>query len=119
MYLEGQGTQRYGPGTGLIQRISWTTGQEAQMQGLGDCGCGCDRCGGLGLFDSGWDVSTWGLPEWGVVTVAAYMVGSTLFTTKRAARSLAAIPGRRRAKKAEYHRTMAKRLSSKSRGGLF
>lgn len=77
--------------------------------GIGDCGgngsmatC-CDSCAhggscgrGLGLFDSGWDISTWGWQEWAIVALGGYMLFSTVSTTGRAARGLAAIPAKRR-----------------------
>lgn len=38
--------------------------------GGGDsCSCGCSK--GMGLFDSGTDISGWGLPEWGVIGLGA------------------------------------------------
>lgn len=59
-------------------------------RGMGTCNCsgglGCKCGGGLGLFDSGMDPSGWGLPEFGIVALGGYMLMSTLFTTKRAAR---------------------------------
>jgi hypothetical protein len=94
-------------------------------RGMGACcsscahGGECDSHKGLGLFDSGMDFTTWGLPEWGIVALGGYMLFSTVFTTKRAVGAARRIPGNRRQKKAAYHRAIAKRLSSKSGGGLF
>jgi hypothetical protein len=146
MYMTGKGHEHLGPGTSLVQRINWTTGQENQLAGLGSCpgnfpgaefasdcmamsgtcaegamrGLGCGGCGGkcgrecgLGLFDGGLDPSTWGLPEWGVVLLGGYMVISTVFTTKRAAGRIAAIPGEHRKRRAASYRAKAAELSKK------
>ena len=53
-------------------------------KGLG-CGCGCGgSCfKGLGYFDTGWDISGWGWMEWGTILGIAYMLMSTVQTTKR------------------------------------
>ncbi len=57
------------------------------MRGLG-CGCG-KSCGqGLGLFEGGLDVSTWGWPEWAAVAVGGYMLTSIFFTGRRAVRQV-------------------------------
>jgi len=113
----------------MVQRINWTTGQEAEMRdgfgrglagsggvaefrsdcrmmspgcserGLG-CACGskCKSGCGLGFFDGGLDPSTFGVAEWGTVAVAGYMLFSTVFTTRTAAREVRARvkSGRRR-----------------------
>jgi len=119
MYVIGKGHDHEGPGTSLVQRINWTTGQEQEMQsafahglsGAGgvaefrsDCrmmsagcserglGCGCaGKCSkgcGLGFFDGGLDPSTFGPLEWGAVAVGGYVLFSTVFTTRRAARAV-------------------------------
>jgi hypothetical protein len=68
----------------------------------------CGKCGGLGLFDSGMDFSQWGMPEFVIVALGGYVLLSTMFTTKRAARRVSSAvsgayrgarksnPGRRR-----------------------
>ena len=87
-YITTSGPQLIGPGTGNIPRISWTTGQEASM-GLG-CACGgdCGNCGnGLGLFDSGFDLTQWGWPEYAVAAFAVYALFGAWTTTKRGVRS--------------------------------
>jgi hypothetical protein len=92
MYLTGQAPNIAGPGTGLVQRINWTTGDEFTLRGsqsgLGcAAGCGCDGgCTkkGLGLFDSGFDPSTFGWPEWLVVGLGGYVATSLFFGTGRA-----------------------------------
>lgn len=61
-----------------------------QSRGVGGCNCGgsCGGCHkGIGLFDS-MDFSTWGLGEWGMIAVGAYLVVSLMGDTKRAARSV-------------------------------
>lgn len=84
--------------------------------GNSGCGCGCSGMGdyvspfpfpvpqhlsagnsrGLGdlaltapdgYFSSGADVTQWGIAEWATAVVGAYMVFSTVFTTRRATRS--------------------------------
>jgi hypothetical protein len=92
MYLVGQGHEHLGPGTSMVQRINWTTGDEFTLKGaqlgLGcAAGCGCDGgCTkkGLGLFDSGFDPTTFGWPEWLVVGLGGYMATSMFFGTGRA-----------------------------------
>ena len=109
MYVQGQGHEHMGPGTSLVQRINWTNGQEMQMSpGLG-CACGCGNCSnGLGLFDSGFDPSTFGWPEWLVVGLGGYVLTSMFFGAKRGAR--AAGEGARRAVKSGRQR-LAKRIA--------
>lgn len=90
------------PGTALVQRIQEnprgfgayygtptyfaTPAGQSGIRGLG-CGCGCNNPDGMGLFDTGLDFSGWGWQEWGIALLGGYMVASTLFTTKRAARA--------------------------------
>lgn len=122
MYVIGRGHEHEGPGTSFVQRINWTTGDEAEMvsgfgrgmagfdlgvpsefysdcramsrscmeRGLGCAGCGgkCSRGCGLGYFDGGFDPSTFGAAEWATVAVAGYMLFSTVFTTRAAAREV-------------------------------
>jgi hypothetical protein len=82
--------------------------------GLGDCSCG-GKCGGCGdhgmgqdssnplssLFASGTDISGWGWPEWAVVGVGAFMVGSAVSNVASAGRSVSRSVSsyKRRAKK--------------------
>ena len=92
MYVIGKGHEHEGPGTSLVQHYNLTREQADRMaaasRGMG-CSCkglaGCP-CGGLGLFDSGMDVSGWAWPEFAIAGIGAYMLVSTFFTTKRAAR---------------------------------
>lgn len=50
----------------------------------GDCGCGGTCQGtGLGLFDSGFDFTTWGIPEWSVVGLGVYVLFSAFGDTRR------------------------------------
>jgi hypothetical protein len=74
--------------------------------------CGC---AGLGLFDSGMDYTQWGWQEWGIVILGGYMVVSTLFTTKRAAKAVYSIPGERRKRRAKSLREEADKLTRKRR----
>lgn len=67
----------------------------AATMGLGCGGCGgkCASCSapGLGLFDTGLDVSGWGLGEWAVVA-GAVVVGAAVFGKgKRTVRTRRAI----------------------------
>jgi len=86
-YYEQRTAPQPGPGTQLVER--WTG------LGCGCAGCGCAGMGSLplnscgttidaGIFCSGTDFSQWGLEEWSIVIVGAYMLFSTLWTTKQA-----------------------------------
>lgn len=64
-------------------------------RGMGGCsGCGCGgSCGmglhrGMGLFDTPFDLSTWGFQEWGIAALAGYALFSMIFTSSRAHRSI-------------------------------
>lgn len=57
-------------GTGLVQRVT----------GLG---CACQDKSGLGLFDSGLDLKSWGPMEWIIAAVSGFAVLSMFSTTKR------------------------------------
>jgi hypothetical protein len=63
------------------------------LSGLGGCGCGgtCGGCGdhshGMGLFDTGLDMSGWGLPEYGVLAGAAFLVYSLVSGGRKARKS--------------------------------
>lgn len=120
MYLVGEGHEHLGPGTSMVQRINWTPGQERQLENAGrglGCGCrgmaGCPCSGGLGLFDTGLDLSGWSWPEYAIVIIGGYMVLSTLFTTKRAVSRVRAMPGERRKRRAAEYRAKAAELSKK------
>ena len=81
MYLTAKSIGPDAPGTAMVQRLN----------GLG-CPCenggmGC-ACGGMGLFDSGMDISQWTWQEWFVVGLGGYVVVSMFFTTRRAARQV-------------------------------
>ena len=114
LYLPGQGHTHMGPGTSFVQRIDWTRAQENEMRGFGCTACGgnCGKCG-LGLFETGFDFSGWSWPEWSVAILGGYALLSMLFTTKRAARKIASIPGERRKKKAAQYRAMASELTKR------
>lgn len=125
MYWMTAGPQP-GIGTQLVQRTDGvgqyietssymlTPAGQAGIRGLGcsggpDCGCGCGvGCCGVGLFDTGvTDVAAWGWPEWLVVAFGAYVVGSVLFTTKRAAGAVRRAPGATRRKARAVKRALA------------
>lgn len=56
-----------------------------QIQGMAGLGCDCrGGCrGGLGLFDTGLDLTGWGWAEWAAVIVGVYVVFSVFSSTKR------------------------------------
>ena len=136
MYLVGKGHEHMGPGTSMVQRIDWSRANETQMMnalrgrgaGLGSVpefvddryqmsrfkgiGCGCKKCG-LGLFDTGLDVSGWSWPEYLLVALGGYMVLSTVFTTRRAVRRVAALPREARKRRAAAYRLKAAELSKR------
>jgi hypothetical protein len=90
MYVTTQG-QQLTAGTNLIERYN----------GMG-CGCGCDSCAGIGLFDSGMDITNWGWTDWLAAGLGLYTVFSLFSTTKRgvSAAKEGVRRGRRRAAKA-------------------
>jgi len=67
-----------------------------------DPGMGCAQAG-LGIFDSGMDLSGWGIPEWLIVAVGLYagfsLFGDTRRTYGRAKRSRRSSAARARRKK--------------------
>jgi hypothetical protein len=67
----------------LVQQIPCA--QPAGLQGLGCPGCDGKCNNGLGVFDSGFDLSQWGIAEWGIVAGGAYVLFSVFSTTKRGA----------------------------------
>jgi hypothetical protein len=108
-YLVGQGHMHFGPGTSMVQMTK-------PVFGMGSCCGSCAKggtCKGMGLFDSGFDVSGWGWQEWGLVIFGGYALTSVLFTTKRAASRVASLPGERRKRKAARLRSRASELVKK------
>lgn len=84
-------------GTALVQRVT----------GLGCASCsagrGCD-CGpvgmtGLGIFDS-WDLSTWGVAEWLIVSLGTVGLYSVFSSSRRGVQRVRKGVRRRRARKA-------------------
>lgn len=57
--------------------------QGMQIQGMAGLGCDCRGCRGLGLFDSGLNLSGWGWPEWLAVVLGVYVVVSVFTTSRR------------------------------------
>ena len=94
MYVQGQGHTHYGPGTSMVQFTK-------PAFGMAGCGCGCGGKCGMGLFDSGADFSQWGVAEWAVIGLGAYVVlsiaGDVAGTGKKVRRSIRT--RRRRAKR--------------------
>ena len=131
MYLVGQGHEHLGPGTSMTQRINWTQDQELQLkdafgrnlpEGLGlyqsnlrprGKDCGMTGCGGLGLFETGLDFTSWSWPEYALVGLGLYVVASTVFTTGRAVRRVRALPGERRKARAAQLRREAAELTKR------
>ena len=112
-YLVGQGHAHYGPGTSL----TLLTRPVFAAPGLGCASCAgdCSSCSrkGMGLFETGFSPSDWGIGEWSVIGIGAYMLFSTLFTTGRAVKAVGRIPGERRKKKAARLRARASELTKK------
>jgi len=120
------------PGTQLVQRVNGdglnglgeyvatpnyfgTPAGQAGIRGLG-CGgnCGCSDCSkGMGLFDSGMDYTGWGFGEWAAIGLGVYILISLTFTTSRAGKAIARVPGERRKKKAAALRKRASELERK------
>lgn len=97
-----------------------TPAGQAGIRGLGSCGCGCaGNCdgmgtlgdgtgflssglfngqgvGGSGLFEGGFNVSTFGPAEWAALALGAYVVWSVVFTTKKGMRYASTVPTRTR-----------------------
>jgi hypothetical protein len=71
------------------------------------CGGGC----GLGLFDSGFDISQWGIMEWLTVAGGLYIVFSVFSTTKRGVAAARELPRKRRKSRAARLRAKAQELS--------
>lgn len=67
------------PGTGAAY--------QGEAYGLGCVAC-AGTCEGLGLFDSGTDVSGWGALEWGAVGLGLFAAFSMFSTTRRATRAV-------------------------------
>ena len=63
----------------------------------GACHCG-GKCGqhGMGIFDSGTDISGWSWQEWGVVGIGAFAVWSMMSATQSGVRSVRRVVRRRR-----------------------
>ena len=75
--------------------------------GMGSCcascasGGTCEGAHGMGLFDSGTDISGWGWSEWIIVGIGVFAVGSAVSNVTNAGRSLSRSVGgyRRRSKR--------------------
>jgi hypothetical protein len=101
--------------SGLLDRLSMPAlvlPPARGVAGLGGCGCGCggDCQKGLGLFDSGFDFSQWGVAEWGIVAVGGYLAISLvadLFAAGRGVKKYKARISKRRAIRQKYQRELA------------
>lgn len=87
-----------------VNAVVVPTGMSGLRRGLGcagrDCRCGgaCGMGRGLGLFDTPFDLSTWGWQEWGIAIIGGYMLFSTILTSRRASRKISKSLGRRRSR---------------------
>lgn len=104
-----------GWGNGLTPTSSMSSHSHSK-KGMG-CSCGCGGgpgCSenegmgalGLGLFDSGLDISGWGIGEWSTVAVAGFLAVKLFTGTKRATKGYKRYK-RRRAKKAQLQGALA------------
>jgi len=80
MYVQGRGHQHFGPGTSMT-----LFHQPNQFYGLG-------------LFDSGMDLSSWGIGEWAIVGIGLFALFSMFQTGKRGVGSVRKAVGRRRSR---------------------
>jgi hypothetical protein len=101
-----------GWGNGLTPSLAHSHGKK----GMG-CSCGCgggSGCSenegmgaiGLGLFDSGLDISGWGIGEWSTVAVGGFLILKLFTGTKKAAKSYKKYK-RRRARKSKLQSELA------------
>ena len=78
-----------------VMNVQGATTTPTGMSGLCGCGCagGCGMSGltmdgtglfGTGIFAGGMDVSTWGAAEFGIAAIGAFMLYSTLRTSRHA-----------------------------------
>jgi len=93
-YIPGRGTQQYGPGTSLV--LLSQPAYPAPGLGCACAGMGCSCNKGMGLFDAGFDPTTFGIGEWAVIGIAGYMLLSTFITTKRGVSKVRSGVARRR-----------------------
>jgi hypothetical protein len=88
------------------------------LSGLGGCGCGgtCGGCGdhhlhGMGLFDTGFDLTGWGIGEWAVAGVGLYTLFKIIGDTKRVTSSVKK-SSRSRAAKLRRRESLEKQLAA-------
>jgi len=93
--------------------------QSAQIQIPNGWGMGCcascasgGACSGhgMGLFDSGTDISGWGMPEWGLLGLGAFALYSMLSATRRGAGRVRRAVRRHRSRRA--YKRLAERLGA-------
>lgn len=63
---------------------------------------------GMGLFDTPFDMSTWGWQEWGIAALAGYALFSMIFTSRSAQRSISRSSAARRKRKQKRGELKAK-----------
>lgn len=75
-------------GTALVQRTMMKPRRGMSCAcGNGGLGCAClSGVNGLGLFDTGLDLSGWGPMEWAVIGLGAFALYSMVSTTGRGVR---------------------------------
>lgn len=66
--------------TGPVGVVTGSTPLKSLGLGCADCGGTCGQKNGMGLFDSGLDISQWGVMEWGAVALGGYTLLSLFHT---------------------------------------
>jgi hypothetical protein len=86
MYMIGRGHEHLGPGTSMVEFLERTR----QAAGLGCVNCPTKDCGvcgpGLGIFDSGLDLTQWGPMEFTLSALGIFALFSMFQTTRAGAR---------------------------------
>lgn len=87
-------------GVGDYERAPWGSifynyGQYLPAKKMG-LGCSSCQSKGVGLFDSGLDVSGWGIAEWAIAGIGIYALASTFVQTKRNYQRVRRVVRRRR-----------------------
>ena len=84
-------------------QTGWASGHTHDCGGCGG-GCGCASCKGLGLFDSGLDVTQWGAAEWAVAALGVYLAMNILGDVSGGVKRVKRFSTRRRRRKAAIKR---------------
>lgn len=109
---------------------SWTPLGLSGLRGVRGLGCadGCQcggSCGGgmgrgmrggcgMGLFDTPWDLSTWGFAEWGIAALAGYALFSMFYTSSRASRAISRSSSARRTRRSKQAELKSRRYKLES-----